>query len=143
MVLNGDLKLFQLTLNFRLFKQTVQTLIRRRVQRCLIWVCTVCQCPSPGFTDTHLYTIRPCHSDKNSGLTSLVNNNHVDNNLKEILVYVSEKSSTILLQNGDCRRHTFTLSGMGKKIRRRHFSYFSQKIGFDVACKLSPEEKNA
>ena len=53
-VLNGDLRQFHLTLNFQLFKQTVQTLIRR-----LIWLCTVCQCPkcpSPGFTDTPLST---------------------------------------------------------------------------------------
>ena len=67
-----------------------------------IWVCTVCQCPSPGFTDNPLYTSVWRHSDKNSaainsryldfvqtrGLISLVNDNHVANNRKEILVYV-------------------------------------------------------
>ena len=51
-----DLKLFQLILNFLKLKQTVQTLIRCRVLRCLIFVCTVCQCCSPGFTDNPLYT---------------------------------------------------------------------------------------
>ena len=29
--------------------QTVETLIRRRVLRRLIWVCTVCQIPSPDY----------------------------------------------------------------------------------------------
>ena len=56
MVLNGDLRLFPSTLNFLLFKQTVQTLIRCRVLRRLIWICNVCQCPSPDFTDNPLYT---------------------------------------------------------------------------------------
>ena len=121
MDLNGDLRLFNLTHNFLqfmqtvqtmirhctlflLFNQTVQTLIRCHVLLCLIWVCTVCQCPSPGSTDP----TDPCntalrhHSDKNSaainkgyldfiqmyGLTSLVNDNHMDKNLKVVLVYV-------------------------------------------------------
>ena len=34
----------------------MQTLIKRRLIRCLIWVRTVCQCPSPGITDYPLYT---------------------------------------------------------------------------------------
>ena len=32
----------------------MQTLIRCRVLRCLIWICTVCQCTNPGFTDNPL-----------------------------------------------------------------------------------------
>ena len=43
MVLTGDLRLLHLTLNFLLFKQTVQTLIRHCS---LIRVCTICQCTS-------------------------------------------------------------------------------------------------
>ena len=107
MVLNGDLRLFASILNLLLFKQTVQSLIRRRILRCLIWVCTVCQCskcPSPGFTDSPLSTTLWRHSDKKSaainnrymyldffltrGLITVVNDNHVDNYLKEILAFV-------------------------------------------------------
>ena len=104
--LNRNLWLFHLTLNFLLFKQTVQTLIRRRVLWRLIWVCTVCQCPkcpSSGFTDNPLSTALWRHSDKNNaainnhyldfvktrGLISLVNDNHEDNYLKEILLFVN------------------------------------------------------
>ena len=49
---------------------------------------------SPAFTDNPLYTALWHHSNKNSMainnryLDSLVNDNHVDNNLKEILMYV-------------------------------------------------------
>ena len=78
----------------------MQTLIRSRVRH-LIWVCTVCQCSSPGLSDNSLY-MALCHRDKHSvainnrylnfvktrDLISLVNNYHVDNNLKEILEYV-------------------------------------------------------
>ena len=36
---------------------------------------------------------------------------------------------------------TLTLSMLGKKkISRRHFYIFSQKIGFGIVCKLSPED---
>ena len=65
MVLNMDLRLFYSTLNFLLFKQTVQTLIRHCIQRHLIWVCTFCHCPSPGFTDNP-YTVLCRRSDKNT-----------------------------------------------------------------------------
>ena len=102
MVLNGDLKLFYLTLNFLLFKQTVQTLIRRRSLRRQIWVCAVCQYPSPGFIDAPPYTALWRHSDKTSaakinryldfvqtrGLISLAHDNYVEYSLKEILVYI-------------------------------------------------------
>ena len=68
------------------------------ILRYLIWVCTVCQFPSPCFTDNPLYTTLLHHSDKNSvamhnhyldfiqtgNLISLVNDYHVDNNFKEI-----------------------------------------------------------
>ena len=47
---------FHLTFNILLSKQTVPILIRRCVLRPLIWVCTLCQCPSPGFTDSPLLT---------------------------------------------------------------------------------------
>ena len=33
------------------YLQTVETLIRRRVLRCLIWICTVCQLPFYGYPD--------------------------------------------------------------------------------------------
>ena len=42
---------FHWTINWLKFKQTVQTLIRRRVLRRLIWACIVCQCPSPLHSD--------------------------------------------------------------------------------------------
>ena len=101
-VLNGD---FQLTLDFLYFKQTVLTLTRCVILWHLIWVWTVCQCPSPGFTDNRLYTALWRHSDKNSAainnrylgfrqscsLISLVSDNHMDNmdnNHKEMLVYM-------------------------------------------------------
>ena len=32
--------------NIRFCEQTVETLIRRRIMRCLIWVCAVCLCPT-------------------------------------------------------------------------------------------------
>ena len=40
--------IFHLYSNFhrKFCKQTVETLIRRHVLRCLIWVCTVCICPT-------------------------------------------------------------------------------------------------
>ena len=66
LILNGDLRLFHLTFNFLLFKQTVQTLIRRRVLRRPIWVCFVCQCPSPGFKDNPLNSAIWRYTDKNS-----------------------------------------------------------------------------
>ena len=53
MVLNGDLRLFHLTVTFLLFEQTGQTLIRRHV---LIRVCTVCQCASPGLAENAICT---------------------------------------------------------------------------------------
>ena len=53
MVLNGDF-ILNLPHNFLWVKETVQTLIRRRILR--FWVYTVCKCPSPGFTDNPLYT---------------------------------------------------------------------------------------
>ena len=34
--------------NWKSCKQTVKTLIRRRIMRCLIWFCTVCLCPTKG-----------------------------------------------------------------------------------------------
>ena len=80
----------------------MQTLIRRRVLRRLIWFCTVFQCASPGFTD-NLFTRHSdvTVTDKNSAainnrypdtvqtraLISLVNDDHVDN-LNYFLVYV-------------------------------------------------------
>ena len=78
-----------------LFKQTAQNRVLRR----LIWVCTVCQCPSPGFTDNLLYIALWRQSDKNSPAVNnryldfvqtrdwilLVYDNHVDKNLKDFL----------------------------------------------------------
>ena len=55
MVQSWNLKQFRLTLNFLLSKQTEQTLFRPRKTRRLTRVCAVCQCPSPGFTDSPLY----------------------------------------------------------------------------------------
>ena len=52
---------------FQSVKQTVQTLIRRRVLRRLIWVCTVShcfKCPSPDFTDNPLSIALWRHSEK-------------------------------------------------------------------------------
>ena len=72
------LRLLYFTLNFLLFKQTVQTLIRCRVLRHLIWVSTVCQClkcSRPSFTDNPLLTALWCHSDKNS---MAINNCYLD-----------------------------------------------------------------
>ena len=80
----------------------MQTLIRRRVRRRLMRVCTICQFPSPGFTDYPLYTALWHHSDKNSaainnryldfkqtrGLILFVIDKHVDNNLKNFGVFV-------------------------------------------------------
>ena len=102
MVLDVDLRLFHLNFNFLWFQQTVLTLIRRRVLRRLIWVCTVGQCSNPSFTDNLLYTALWRHSDRNSatindrylnfvltrGLISLVRDNHIDNYLKESLTFV-------------------------------------------------------
>ena len=53
---------------------------------CLIWACTVCQCPSPGFTNNPLYTASGFCLTRS--LITLVSYNHVDNYLKEILVFV-------------------------------------------------------
>ena len=39
--LNGNLRLVHITFHFLKFKQTVQTLIRRRRTRRLIWVCPI------------------------------------------------------------------------------------------------------
>ena len=80
----------------------MQTLIRHRVLRRLIWICTVCQCASPGFTDSPLYTSLWRHSEKNNaainnryldfvqtrGFISLVNDNIEHCILKQILKYV-------------------------------------------------------
>ena len=105
MVLNGDLRLFHLTLNFVFFAQTVQTLIRCLRMRRLIWFCTVRQCLSilaAYFPDNHLHRAFWRHTDWKSatintryldfiqtrGLSSLVNDDHVDNNLKEMSVHV-------------------------------------------------------
>ena len=43
----------------------------------LIWVCNVCQCPSPGFTDNPLYTALWHHSEKNS---LAINNRYLSSN---------------------------------------------------------------
>ena len=53
--LNGDLRLFHLTLTFMLFKQTLQTLIRWCILWHLIWVSTVCQCPKDPIFLTSWY----------------------------------------------------------------------------------------
>ena len=50
-------------------------------------VCTVCQCPSPGFLhDKNSASINNRYLDfvHTRGFTSLVNDIYVDNNLKEI-----------------------------------------------------------
>ena len=89
MVLNGDLRLLYLTRNFLQFKQTVQTLIRRRVLWRLIWVCTVCQCQVQVLPSLHgTLTLQPQEKRAINNryldfvqmrcLISLVNNNHVD-----------------------------------------------------------------
>ena len=104
MVLNGDIKLFHLTLNCMKFKQTMQTLILRRVLWCLISDLSLhCLVMSQsGFYRSSFLTALSRHSDKTKaarnnryldlvqtrGLISLVNDNYVDNNLKEILMYV-------------------------------------------------------
>ena len=77
--------------NRKVCKQTVETLIRRRILWCLIWVCTVCLCPTKRTLDIYglkmqlfCYLIRvpeiwevdcwnnlPCESDVNLGLASM------------------------------------------------------------------------
>ena len=41
--------------NRRFSEQTVETLIRRRVLRCLIWVCAVCLCPTKRTLGLYMY----------------------------------------------------------------------------------------
>ena len=50
MVLNGDLRLFHLTINFLSLANSADPDQR------LCSVASVCQCPIPGFTDNPLYT---------------------------------------------------------------------------------------
>ena len=80
MVLNGDLRLFHYTLNFLYCKQIVQTLIRMLANVPILSSVQVLQIPS-------LHIILTSHR-LTRDLISLVNDNHVDNNLKECLVYV-------------------------------------------------------
>ena len=75
MILNGEVRLFHSTLNFLYFNQTVQILNRRRIQCRLIWFCTVCQRPNPGFTINLLYTAFWRQSDKNS---AAINSHYLD-----------------------------------------------------------------
>ena len=51
---------------------------------------SLCQCPSPGFTDNSLYNAinkRYLNFVQTRDFISLVNDNHVDNNVNKILVY--------------------------------------------------------
>ena len=81
-------------------------MIRRRALRRLIRVCTVCQCPSPGFADNpfllhsdftairlaRLWMTVTWISYKRAVWFYLFNDNHVNNNLKAILVHVNYSS---------------------------------------------------
>ena len=81
-------------------KEIIQTLFRHPILQYLIWVCTFCQCPSPGFKSNLLYMALWCHKNsmaisnryldfvQTHGLISLVNDYHVDNKVREILVNV-------------------------------------------------------
>ena len=101
----------------------------------LIWFCIVCQCPSPDFADNPLYKALWGHRDKNSmaignhyldflqmcSLISLVNDNHVDNNLKEILLFVY---------------YGLIVNSRPKKGYPHKFSYFLHK---NTLCGYSPQ----
>ena len=90
---------FPSTLNFLLFKQTMQTLITLHILWHLIWVCTVCQCPKcprPGFTDKPLAIVLWCHRDKYKVVTNnlswilsftLVSDNHMENVILAFVYY--------------------------------------------------------
>ena len=57
--------------------QTVETLIRRRVLRRLIWVCTVCQIPSPdynGLSEMHILSKLFCLPAKKGALLEMKKN---------------------------------------------------------------------
>ena len=107
MILNVDLRLLHLTVNF-CNKQITQTLIRCLVLRCLILICAICQCPStkttPGFrigfgsetTGSGFHIVNILLLRLTLGLISLVNDNHVDNIRMEILVLVHVYSGSIV-----------------------------------------------
>ena len=66
-------------------------------QTLLVWVCIVFQCPSPGFTDNSDVTVTKIIMAINDGYLNIiqmrglilsVSDNHMNNNLKEILVYI-------------------------------------------------------
>ena len=94
----------------------METLIRCRVLRHLIWVCTVSQLSFYGFPDY-------------SGLT--------------LTITICRRKVCHQPQLGSlCWRFMFvTLSTLSKIFSRRHFviffSYFSQETGFYISCKLS------
>ena len=73
---------------------------------------------SPGFKDNPLYIALWRHSDKTSAVINnhyldlLVNDNHVDNNLKEKLVYVYFGS----IVNNQARKYISTRAGVCKTL---------------------------
>ena len=84
----------------------------------LMWVCTICQCPSPDFTDNPLYTALWRHVDKNSPALNnrfadfvrtrvliLLVSIHVENNLKENLMYIYFGSIVNTEQNSISSKH--------------------------------------
>ena len=138
---NGDLRLFHLTLDFLQFKQTVQTLIRRRILRRLMWVCSVANVQVQIFQIILFYTTLWRHSDKNSsdknsgainnryldfiqtrGLISLVYDNHVDNTFRKILVYVYYDSTVNTESIQQCILRCWHVR-IAYTIRRLHISF--------------------
>ena len=68
----------------------MHTLIRRRSLWRLIWVCTVCKCPSPGLTDNPLNAALWRHSDKNS---ATINNRYLEFSSNARFDYIGQRKS--------------------------------------------------
>ena len=56
--------IFHFYSNRTFFEKTVETLIRRRIQRRLIWVCAVCHCPTKRTLDLYMGLCKNMDTDQ-------------------------------------------------------------------------------
>ena len=106
-----------------------------------------CQCPSPGSTDNPLYTGIWRHSNNNSAainnrFITLVNDNHIDNYLKEIMAFVHYGS----IVNNRPKKHLIWNYDWNQKLTQQIFwkkplslskiqtGLFTTKGGFCFPC---------
>ena len=124
-----DIFHFNPTFNEACCKQAVETQIRRRVLRRLIWFCTICLCPTKWTIG--LYKLN-MHTQQSSGAKSLCRKIYLILNLGCMLSKRKlPKSCLFLLLYVPCQQlwslrdgHTFSWAGLSKRLTSNLCTYF-------------------